>query len=474
MAILRQHARWFGLATVATIASAILVFAPAIAAPPQPAVPSIPIQGDGPRQLFREDLTVEGGQTIEGDVFVYDGDVHINGGGRITGNLAVFSGDIRIDGGGSVGGDATAYSGDVNVSGSVDGNLSCLSGDISLKSSARVGGDVSALSGDIERAEGAYVGGNIVEGPSFRIPTVPNTPHFDFQAPSRSNPLAGILGFILRLIGAVVITGVVALITGVVVYAQPNLITRTRATLFEQTALSFVIGLFGNLTLLFLAGILAVTVCLLPIALVPMLALIAVNVVGWTVASQLVGERVVQGLKQSVQPALTVAVGAVLLTGIATLFWAFGGCFRLLGFLFTLGVASFGTGAVIVPYINRRPGGSAPTAGGDVTTTALAVVPQPVATSPAEPTPVETDIAAPVDYVTAEEVNLEQTQGDDFTRIRGVGPAFARRLKDAGVNTFAALAALSPEQVAEIIGWPAERVVRTELIEQAAQLAQES
>jgi len=470
MAILRQHARWLGLVTVATIASVLLIVAPATAAPPIPPIPPIPVQGDGPRQVLREDLTVEGGQTIEGDVFVYDGDVRIHGGGRITGNLAVFSGDIDIDSGGVVDGDTTAYRGDVEISGSVGGNLSCLNGDIELRSSARIEGDVSALTGDIQRDEGAYVGGNIVEGPSFRIPSVPSAPQFDFdvRGPSRSNPLGAILGFLLRLIGAVVITGVVALIAGVVVYAQPSLIARTRQTLFEQTALSFVIGLFGNLTLLFLAGLLAVTLCLLPIALVPMLALIAVNLVGWTVASQLVGERVVQGLKQSVQPALTVAVGAVVITGVAGLFWAFGGCFRLLGFLFMLGVSSFGTGAVIVPYINRRRGGSAPVSGGDVT---------PTAVSPQPTEPVETDIAAPVDYLTAQEVNLEQAQAqaqeDDFTCIRGVGPAFERRLKEAGIRTFAALATLSPEQVAEIIGWPAERVARTELIEQAAQLAQE-
>ena len=473
MATLKQHAGWLVLAAVVTAASALLVFAP-VSAAPQPPVPPLPVQNEGPRQVFRDDLDVEGGQTIDGDVFVYAGDVRIHGGGRIAGNLVVFSGEVTIDAGGSVGGDVTAYSGDVDISGTIGGHLSCLSGDISLESPARVEGDVSALAGDIERAEGAYVGGNIVQGPSFRMPAVPDAPGYDFSAAPRPNALAGILGFFLRLISAVLITGVVALVAGVVVYAQPNLVARTRQTLAEQTALSFVIGLFGNMTLIFLAGLLAVTVCFLPLALIPMLAVMAFNVVGWTVASQLVGERVVRGLKLSVQPALTVAIGAVVITGGAALLWAFGGCFRLLGFLFVLGVSAFGTGAVVVPYLNRRSrGGGASTVG---SVAPSAAVWTPAAAGPVAPEPVETDVAAPVDYMTAQEVNLEQerAQEDDFTVINGIGAAFERRLKAAGVRTFAELAALTPEQVAEIIGWPVERVIRTELLDQAAQLAKRS
>ena len=39
---------------------------------------------------------------------------------------------------------------------------------------------------------------------------------------------------------------------------------------------------------------------------------------------------------------------------------------------------------------------------------------------------------------------------DDLTIVKGIGPTFARRLQDAGVTSFAALAALSPERAREI------------------------
>jgi predicted flap endonuclease-1-like 5' DNA nuclease len=85
-------------------------------------------------------------------------------------------------------------------------------------------------------------------------------------------------------------------------------------------------------------------------------------------------------------------------------------------------------------------------------------------------------VAAPLDYVTAQEVITTDavTEGDDFLRIKGIGPIFARRLKDAGYLTYAQLAAATPEEVAEAIGWPVDRVRRDEVIDQAKVLASKS
>ncbi len=93
-------------------------------------------------------------------------------------------------------------------------------------------------------------------------------------------------------------------------------------------------------------------------------------------------------------------------------------------------------------------------------------------TAPEDET-VEHDVAAPIDYVTAQEVITTETvtEGDDFLRIKGIGPTYARRLKDAGFATFAQVAAASPEEVAAAIGWPVDRVRRAEVIDQAKMLA---
>lgn len=44
----------------------------------------------------------------------------------------------------------------------------------------------------------------------------------------------------------------------------------------------------------------------------------------------------------------------------------------------------------------------------------------------------------------------EAAEGDDLTQIDGIGPTYAHRLSAGGVDTFAQLAVLSPEQIREI------------------------
>lgn len=94
--------------------------------------------------------------------------------------------------------------------------------------------------------------------------------------------------------------------------------------------------------------------------------------------------------------------------------------------------------------------------------------------------------SAATDFVSGEELGLTDAkraalqagagnvpaQPADFTRLKGVGPTFNKRLKDAGITTFAALAAMTPDQISATIGWPPERICDG-LIEQAAGLAEE-
>jgi Helix-hairpin-helix domain len=65
---------------------------------------------------------------------------------------------------------------------------------------------------------------------------------------------------------------------------------------------------------------------------------------------------------------------------------------------------------------------------------------------------------------------------DDLTRIRGIGPAIARRLHSAGVTTFDQLAARSPAELAAfigVVGLSAAQVVRKDWVGQAQALAAE-
>jgi hypothetical protein len=64
---------------------------------------------------------------------------------------------------------------------------------------------------------------------------------------------------------------------------------------------------------------------------------------------------------------------------------------------------------------------------------------------------------------------------DDFTRIAGIGRAIARRLQDAGVQTYADLGELSPEELAQLLsngpGVSAQRIMKEDWRNQAKELA---
>ena len=74
------------------------------------------------------------------------------------------------------------------------------------------------------------------------------------------------------------------------------------------------------------------------------------------------------------------------------------------------------------------------------------------------------------------EADVEEPVPDDLTRIKGIGPAYEQRLKEAGITTFAQLAALSDEQVGELeerMNFRG-RITRDAWREQARALAEET
>jgi predicted flap endonuclease-1-like 5' DNA nuclease len=181
------------------------------------------------------------------------------------------------------------------------------------------------------------------------------------------------------------------------------------------------------------------------------------------------------------------------------LFWAFGGCFRPVAYLIWLFASACGVGAALVHWLKL---GRSPEAVNPPPTPPTPQEPtSPPVVVPAERAPVEApaaDFAAaeatsptvstepaaaitsmesptaenPVNTATPEiDPAIPASVADDFTVIKGIGPTFDQRLKAAGIHTFAQLAAMTPEQVAVIIGWTPQRVLADDLLGQAKVLS---
>jgi len=97
----------------------------------------------------------------------------------------------------------------------------------------------------------------------------------------------------------------------------------------------------------------------------------------------------------------------------------------------------------------------------------------------AEPEPLP-EIKLPLDTLEAEPAPAVDAAmpGDDFTLIKDVGPRFAQALRDAGIVSFAQLAAMTPETLAErlapFVTVRPQRIRNNDWIGQARQLANSS
>lgn len=93
---------------------------------------------------------------------------------------------------------------------------------------------------------------------------------------------------------------------------------------------------------------------------------------------------------------------------------------------------------------------------------------QAAADAPVRPMPAAPGVAAK----SASTPPQPAARRDDLREIEGIGPTYAKRLADAGIASFADLAALSPERVRELTRLPATRAAEAGVwIETARRLA---
>jgi len=337
--------------------------------------------------VFNGDLTVPEGSVVDGSVFVTNGDAEVSG--QVRGDLAVISGDLVLAQSGRVHGDVFVMSGDQEISGRVDGDLSVMFGDIEVLSSAVVGGDVVVLSGGLSREAGAQVRGEqMSEFPLPRVPLIPERSRIP-ETPARpespkipERPLAptglrhDTLGDrVSHLMGRVVSTGFMSLIfiaTGLLIvviwpkatHRVADCITAAPAQSFGLGLLTFVIAAVLEslavvlmIIIILVAAALISTVILIPVGLLlillsvlvlfpVILAVIAAMVLGWVALAEVIGRKVLQVLKaDNVKSLGAVLVGLLLSVALAGTLWLFEPL--CCGWPFIILLTSIGVGAVI-------------------------------------------------------------------------------------------------------------------------------
>ena len=454
------------------------------------------------------DVKIESGESVQGNLLVVGDDLTLDG--RIGGNLVVVGGDADLNTDSRVGGNLSVIGGDADVrqAARIGGNVAVVGGDASLAGNAYVGGNVNVIGGDVSRDPAAHIGGQSsrasydsrdpqrevrdaaaelqtqadllkeevqraeeeIQQQAARIREEARRAQAEFEAQAAlasrgPSWLIILLGRLVRaFLWTLLITGLVLLVA----WLLPTQVERISRTAEKETALSFAAGAITLMGSALLAALLTLTICFALLAL-PLLALLALVIIcGWTVTCHLLGSRLdaflAKQTRLSWNPLISVALCSLLLTGVTMFAWAI---FVCLGFFVAVLIGSTGAGAVIVHFarssgrfangslLGKENGGNAPP---QDRAAPEGIPPAPAVAEPAQPANSPQDPPGP-------------GLPDDFSRLEGIGPTYAQRLRAAGVTSFAQLAGMDAEQLAAALGWSISRVERSRLREQASELA---
>jgi len=308
-----------------------------------------------------------GGSPPDDDgITIWNDDYTLEEGEQLDGDLVVFNGDVTLEVDSCVAGSVIVWNGSADANGTIEGDLVVSSGDVHLGSDAQVEGDVVCTwDCGLDQEDGSRVDGGIVEGVPldglrswrwghFQIPMLPPLT-FWLSGPGQ------VLDWVFGAIRGLVAILVVAAVGGLVALIWPQQMALVGRTVIESPMPSFGIGLLTAFAGVALVGVLLITICLSPIAVLMALALGVAGLFGWIGVGALVGERLMRALNASEAAPLWAAGLGTLVITLVTVGLGLIPCLGLLGVPLVFGLGCLGLGAVVLTrfgataYTTSRP-----------------------------------------------------------------------------------------------------------------------
>jgi len=289
--------------------------------------------GEGGRVTFGQDVTVQSGEIVNGDLVAFGGSVTVEPDGQVRGNVVSLGGNIE-------------------VGGRVDGDVISLGGSLALRSGAYVTGNALATNG-VSRSPSAVVRGQVGDMSSGfvapALPVVPRAPRLDRGGWGSGWPWGSsafdLLGWMWRsFLGTLTM-----LVLGTIVVLLIPGATRTMGRAFVAYPWHCLGVGFLTWLVAALAVPLLIIICIgIPVAVLLVAALAIATALGWIVAGFVLGERLLEALNQADrQPLLAVVVGLLVLAVLSAV--------PCLGTLVSILVGTWGLGAVILTRCGTMP-----------------------------------------------------------------------------------------------------------------------
>ena len=217
-------------------------------------------------------------------------------GGGNSGDRVRFGGTITVNEGDTVEGDVVVIGGFARVMGRVTGEVVVVGGSAELGPKADITGDVVVVGGGLRRDPGARIGGEVEE---VGVGPININPNIDWPrwggGPWFGNPFGGFFS----LISTVVRVGILCLLTAIVLLLGSSYVDRIRTLAAAEPLKAGAVGFLSQVLmvplLVILTIVLIITIVGIPFLLLlpfAVLALAVLALVGFTAVAREVGQKV--------------------------------------------------------------------------------------------------------------------------------------------------------------------------------------
>jgi hypothetical protein len=319
------------------------------------------------------DRIIRAGESVDEDITIVGDELEVEEGATVNGDVLILGGNVTLAG--TVNGSVTVWGGNIELSGSITGDLVMLGGNVEMVDAAAVSGECALLGGNIDDEDSLLNCAEIGDGSGFQIPVIPGLPPIppiegiEPAEPARPDAPHVIIEHnesgIGEAIGRSLTLGLLALVVAALFPAQLNQVSDV---ISQRPVASGTVGLLTAvaapslmtlLALIFAVLILAACLGLLgfPILLLMGVALGAAVTLGWISVGNLLGRRLAEGLKLNNRNlTTTAALGTLVLTLVAGVMsqlspWLGGWLWATVGVV----LACVGLGAVALTKFGTRP-----------------------------------------------------------------------------------------------------------------------
>lgn len=270
-----------------------------------------------------------------GATVITDGDHLFGEGERVRGELVILDGDVRLERNSHVSGSVHVLGGVLTINGGIEGDVTVLNGDVTLQPYSSVTGDVVHSGGTLARADGASVGGDVVETVVTEMPLSPGWTDRSLSHRLRTLLITTLVPMTIAYLG---------------LRARPRPIMRISDAITSQPLVSGSLGLLTLVVWLVLTVFMVFTVVLIPVAVIGMLLLGLTALLGWVSMGYAVGHRLAEWRRWQLQPYAAGLIGNGMLAILAHMLELV----PLIGPLVPIGAIVVGFGAVLLTRFGHR------------------------------------------------------------------------------------------------------------------------